>query len=453
MCAGGVKRPAMRTSLLFLLALTGCPKGGTPSANVDEPVPTFVAGPPGGVSLCLSPVRSAGKLKGEDRDMWWEAVRALESRDVGRAAGILTNAGEHPGLEALRGVTSLAVGNMEVADTRYDLVLNEAPDDWCALMTAALVSAQADDLEEATERARRAWELAPDQSEAGFLYALTQAEDPVAYQAALEEVVGRFPEHGPSLLSLYQLHTQLGDDDAALGYLERAIAVGIVQPGVLYDAYLGAGRMADAIVLASRNEEPLGDDGRIATSDDPLVTYYAMFNATPGQTLTAVIETSMGTLRCELFEEDAPITVANFNALAKGTVPWIDPNTNTVRHTPLYSGTTFHRVIPEFMIQGGDPAGDGSGGPGYRFRDEVVTGRTFDRPGLLAMANAGPGTNGSQWFITDSTPTHLNGKHTIFGECDEETLERVQAIAAVPADGRNRPLAPVVINEVRIVAE
>jgi peptidyl-prolyl cis-trans isomerase A (cyclophilin A) len=445
-----VKSLAMRLSLLLALVLTGCPKGGSTSAASPEPEPIFVEGPPGGVSLCLSPVREAGRLKGEDREAWWAAVGALQERDIGRAAGGLSNAGEHPGLEALRGITSMVVGNLEVADTRYDLVLNEAPDDWCALMTGALVSAQAGDEEEAQERSARAWELAPDQPEAGFLNALTRAEDPEAFKAALEDMAARFPEHGATRLSLYQIETQLGNDDAALLHLEAAVAAGIVPDTYLYDGYLAAGQLDKALVMASQDEEPLGDDGRIATSENPLITYYAMFSATPNQTLVAVIDTSMGELRCELFEKDAPITVANFNALAKGTMPWIDPGENTVRTRPLYPGTIFHRVIPGFMIQGGDPAGNGMGGPGYTFRDEVVTGLTFDQPGKLAMANSGPSTNGSQWFITEGTPTHLNGKHTIFGQCDAESVARVAEMAAVPKDNRDRPLVPIRIDGIRI---
>ena len=158
----------------------------------------------------------------------------------------------------------------------------------------------------------------------------------------------------------------------------------------------------------------------------------------PSAGYTANIKTNKGNILIELFPASAPKTVNNFVFLA---------------NDGFYDGVIFHRVIPNFMIQGGDPTGTGTSGPGYKFEDEIDNTLEFDKPGILAMANAGPGTNGSQWFITDSTPTHLNGKHTIFGECDEETLERVQAIAAVPADGRNRPLAPVVINEVRIVAE
>jgi len=166
---------------------------------------------------------------------------------------------------------------------------------------------------------------------------------------------------------------------------------------------------------------------------------------------TAVIETTMGTLRCKLFPKEAPMTVANFIGLADGTKDWKDPATGqTKRGVPLYSGTIFHRVIPGFMIQGGDPLGSGYGDPGYRFADEIVPSLTFDRPGRLAMANSGPNTNGSQFFITDVPTPHLNGRHTIFGQCDEAGVELVKKIARVPKDSRDKPLTPVRINKIVI---
>jgi peptidyl-prolyl cis-trans isomerase A (cyclophilin A) len=201
--------------------------------------------------------------------------------------------------------------------------------------------------------------------------------------------------------------------------------------------------------ISSELGDPLGDGGALATSADPVADYYRLLGAEPGRPLFAVIETSMGPLRCELFPEQAPVTVANFLGLAAGRIPWRDPSTGAERSTPLYEGVTFHRVIPEFMIQGGDPLGDGTGGPGYQFRDEVATGLGFDRPGRLAMANAGPGTNGSQWFITEKPTPHLSGRHTIFGQCDEATVAKVQEIARVDRDARDRPLVPVVIRSIR----
>ena len=132
--------------------------------------------------------------------------------------------------------------------------------------------------------------------------------------------------------------------------------------------------------------------------------------------LYAVFHTSRGNIVVKLFEKEAPKTVANFVGLATGKQEWVDPRNGQKSKAKLYDGTVFHRVIPQFMIQGGDPLGTGTGGPGYRFEDEFQSGRKFDRPGLLAMANAGPNTNGSQFFITEVPTPHLNNRHTIFGE-------------------------------------
>jgi peptidyl-prolyl cis-trans isomerase A (cyclophilin A) len=174
---------------------------------------------------------------------------------------------------------------------------------------------------------------------------------------------------------------------------------------------------------------------------------------------TAVIDTSMGRLTCKLFDKQAPITVANFIDLAAGTKDWTDPKTlKKVHHQSFYTGTTFHRVIPGFMIQGGDRAGDGTGDPGYYFEDEIDPSLEFDVPGRLAMANAGPGpdgkgTNGSQFFITEDPVPELNGKHTIFGQCDAHSVLLATSIAHVERDASDKPITPVVIEHVTIVRE
>jgi peptidyl-prolyl cis-trans isomerase A (cyclophilin A) len=134
------------------------------------------------------------------------------------------------------------------------------------------------------------------------------------------------------------------------------------------------------------------------------------------ETVQATFQTSMGDIVIRLMPEKAPKTVANFVGLAEGTREWKDPRSGQSVKRPLYDGTVFHRVIPDFMIQGGDPLGTGTGGPGYRFEDEIGPDNSFNRPGLLAMANAGPNTNGSQFFITEVPTPHLNRGHTIFGE-------------------------------------
>jgi len=169
---------------------------------------------------------------------------------------------------------------------------------------------------------------------------------------------------------------------------------------------------------------------------------------------TVVMDTSMGRITCQFFQKQAPKTVANFVALAQGTHDWTDPATkNVMHHKPLYDGTIFHRVIPEFMIQGGDPAGTGMGDPGYSFADEFDPDLGFDVPGRLAMANSGPNTNGSQFFITEAPTPHLNQHHTIFGQCDEPSVNVVKTIARVQTNSDDKPLVPVVLKKVTIVPE
>ncbi len=172
--------------------------------------------------------------------------------------------------------------------------------------------------------------------------------------------------------------------------------------------------------------------------------------AMDGQELYATFKTSLGPIVVKLFAKEAPNTVRNFVGLATGEREWTNPATGEKKKgVPLYSGTVFHRVIPAFMIQGGDPLGSGTGSPGYNFADETSSGRTFEKTGLLAMANAGPNTNGSQFFITVSKPTYLNGKHTIFGEV-LKGYEVAEAIANTPRDRRDKPLQPVIIEQISL---
>ncbi len=168
---------------------------------------------------------------------------------------------------------------------------------------------------------------------------------------------------------------------------------------------------------------------------------------------TAIIVTSVGNMTCTLLPDKAPIGVQNFIGLATGTKDWKNPVSGATKHgVPLYDGTIFHRVIPGFMIQGGDPKGDGSGDPGYKFKNEVSSDLTFDKPGRLAYANAGPDTNGSQFFITEVATPHLNGNYTIFGQCDDATVALVKEIAHMATDPNNdRPFRPVKIIHIKIV--
>jgi peptidyl-prolyl cis-trans isomerase A (cyclophilin A) len=207
---------------------------------------------------------------------------------------------------------------------------------------------------------------------------------------------------------------------------------------------LAAGLAASAGAQTSSLPEP-------ALPDAPQATPAAMtFPNGP----TVVMDTSMGRITCQFFEKQAPQTVANFIALAEGAKDWTDPITSKKQHNkPLYDGTVFHRVIPEFMIQGGDPSGTGLGDAGFTFADELDPNLNFDAPGRLAMANSGPNTNSSQFFITEATAEHLNQLHTIFGQCDSASIAVVKAIARVPTDSSDKPATPVVLKKATIVRE
>jgi peptidyl-prolyl cis-trans isomerase A (cyclophilin A) len=160
----------------------------------------------------------------------------------------------------------------------------------------------------------------------------------------------------------------------------------------------------------------------------------------------------MGRITCRLFDKQAPQTVANFIGLAQGTKDWTDPATHEKeRGKPFYDNTTFHRVIPGFMAQGGDPLGDGRGDPGYLIPDEIDPSLMFDVPGRLAMANSGPNTDGSQFFVTEEIQPSLNGHYTIFGQCDPSSVLVVKTITRVERDARDKPLTPVVLKRVTIV--
>jgi peptidyl-prolyl cis-trans isomerase A (cyclophilin A) len=175
----------------------------------------------------------------------------------------------------------------------------------------------------------------------------------------------------------------------------------------------------------------------------------------PSHTQVATLHTTLGDIKVNLLGNHAPKTVENFVGLATGTKEWTHPATGKVSTDPLYDGVVFHRIIDNFMIQGGDPLGQGTGGPGYNFDDEINPELDFTKPYVLAMANAGlrmgRGTNGSQFFITTVPTTWLQGKHTIFGEvADEESRDIVKKIEAVQKDGRDRPLEDVVINSITV---
>ncbi len=194
----------------------------------------------------------------------------------------------------------------------------------------------------------------------------------------------------------------------------------------------------------------------LATSFFVLALSTDIFSANKPQAGTkeqpaAIIQTTMGDLNCVLFPKAAPLGTKNFIELAKGTKDWKDPRTGQTKHgVPLYDNTTFHRIIPDFMIQGGDPSGTGAGEIGIKFKNETLSNLGFDHPGRLAYANAGPDTNGSQFFITEAAYPSLNGNYTIFGQCDDASVALVKKIAREPRGRNDKPNTPIIIKHIKI---
>lgn len=436
--------------MLSLALLLACPKPTSPQAAsadgaaqlpLDPTMPT----------LCVSQVPEAGRLKGAAQP-WAEATGHLSTGEIALAAAVLDEAGEHPGLDSARVALKILQGMPAEARALARDLVNAWPLDACLNQTAALIYITAREPSLARTHATDAWRLAPEDPDVLYLYGLTQlsAGEADAASRAMREVLRFKPGHPGASYLLGSEYLSRGHSDLALPLLEDALTGGIDVTGPLAEAYFRDGRVGDYMRIASMVGWPLGDEGSIASADDPLTAWKSMLGIGAGDQLFATFVTTLGSIDCELFWKAAPLTVSSFVGLAQGRIAWRDPITGQERRDPLYAGTVFHRVIPEFMIQGGDPAGSGSGGPGYRFHDELDPTLRFDKPGVLAMANSGANTNGSQFFITEAPVTHLDGRHTIFGQCDIEQLSVVKAIARVPASAENLPLEPVVLEAIQL---
>ncbi len=202
---------------------------------------------------------------------------------------------------------------------------------------------------------------------------------------------------------------------------------------------------------ASANSAQSAPSATDALPDDPATTAHIEAPIAPDGP-TVVFDTSMGRMTCGLYSKEAPTAVENFVGLATGSKQYTDPASHKKIHgKPFYNGTTFHRVIPGFMVQGGDPTGTGMGDPGYFFNDEIVPNLNFDVAGRLAMANAGPNTNGSQFFVTVAPQPSLDQQYTIFGQCDPASVLVAESITQVPRNSQDKPLDPVYLNKVTIV--
>jgi peptidyl-prolyl cis-trans isomerase A (cyclophilin A) len=426
-----------------MLLGSGCgPKDG-PKTNVDNE--TWLMGRPGFPAVCLSKVSAAGRL-GSDQAAYANALAALQEGDaVGARAAIESATDGHPAMDGLSGVLALLEGRPLDARPIYRGLAADWPEDGCVHHTAGVVYLSAGLGRLARGFVRSAIRLQPDEIETRYLNGLVEraAGDEESAARAFRDVVQRSPGHPGASLALASYHLARGDGLLAVPMLKSARDGGLEVGDTLARALYRAGEIGPYISEASRLGWPLGDGGALATADDPLAAFAELLGVGEDQKLIAEFSTSAGVLECELFWKEAPVTVGNFTGLATGRQAWVDPRTGEAGVGPLYSETIFHRVIPEFMIQGGDANGDGTGSPGYRFADEIVPSLRFDVPGRLAMANSGPDTNGSQFFVTDVPTPHLNAKHTIFGQCSEASLEVVRKMARIPRNAQDMPTVAI----------
>ncbi len=433
--------------LYTLMLACATHQGATPETGLE---PAWVSLGVDLPRLCVSQVPAAGRLpdKGE---AWSTGVAALQVGDTALATSRLQ--GEHPGLVAARAALDLVAGRTEESRNALRDLANAWPDDACLQQAAGLAYFKAGKLKSGNGFVRAAVRLDPTHADTHLLDGLTRAwqGDRDGANRAYRASLTRSPHHPLASALLARDAIAIGDAASAIPWLEDALAGGLDVIDQLPPAYFAAGQLSDYLRVTSAAGWPLGDDGALATAEDPETTLRELLGVVD-DTLTVALQTSMGTLTCELFWRDTPVTVANFIGLAKGTQPWTDPTSSEPGIGSLFEGTVMHRVIPDFMIQMGDPTGTGSGHPGYRFEDEIVSSIRFDRPGMLGMANNGPDRNGSQFFVTEKPVPHLDGKHTIFGQCDDESLKVVKAIARVPTRGMDKPVVDIVLESVRVIA-
>ncbi len=428
--------------LIFLLACA--PKHASSASDAEL---RYLDLGPDKPAVCVSQVPAAGKLPGGGA-AWTAGVDALERADLETAARHLQ--GEHAAHRAAAAILDLAEGRLDPGRTTLRDLANAWPDDGCLQQAAGYAYLLSGRLDTGTGFVRSAVKLSPGQPDNHLLDGLTRFStgDLDGALKAMRTVLSLEPDNPLANAMLGNVAVSRGDAATALPHLEAALAGGIDVSHDLAPAYFAAGQLGDYLRVTSLAGWPLGDDGVLATAADPVASFKELLGVTDG-TLPVELVTSLGSIHCELYWEQAPVTVANFVGLAKGTQPWVDPTSHTPGEGPLYEELLFHRVIEAFMVQTGDPTGTGAGGPGYRFPDEIVPSLSFDRGGLLGMANNGVDANGSQFFVTEVAVPHLDGRHTVFGACDAATLGVVKNIGRVPVGAMDKPLEPVWLHEVR----
>ncbi len=410
--------------------------------------------------VCLSAVPSDGRIRGKDRQAFLEARDGVAERledplamrdwwagQAGARAGVKP----HDAWSALDAFVATWSVDDDTRRRRLEDVADAHRTDACLSHTAAVVAHFAGDEDAARRWLGRAWIAGPSGPSAWLLATLLEGGGELDRQAAIvDKGLAVDPDHAPlrrlrASVALARGETSAVEDD--LAWLRQAGDTSL--DGRLMEARFRQRKMDDYLRLAAAQGAPLGPARAAAEAGEGLPGLREAFGLPPkGGVLRAVLHTSMGDIRCDLLVDEAPVTVANFVGLAEGTQAWTDPRTGEAGEGPLYKDILFHRVIPDFMVQGGDPTGTGRAGPGYRFHDEIDPSLRFDRTGLLAMANAGPGTNGSQFFVTDGPAEHLSGRHTIFGRCVD--VDVVSTIADVPTNGQDKPFTDVVLQSIAI---
>jgi peptidyl-prolyl cis-trans isomerase A (cyclophilin A) len=432
--------------VIALLSLVATATAGKAPAALSEPV--WLDLDPLRPRICVSMVPGAGRFKKKDAEGWSDIRRMLESGELSAAIRRSDELKRHPAQRTVRAAAYI-LGKGQAIDLRP--LVEKYPDDACLSVMAASVALKRGDVPGMIANVERAYAVMPDQPDVAELYALagsTATERKERFEAAVEA--------SPNDLSLRYSVAQLAESDgdfptAVAGY-RKVYDLGYTEVSdKLEKMALQTGDLDTYLTLAIDDTSPVRGPGFEGVEDrkQAYLDWLGLESIT--QPLYAVLETSQGDLVCQLWPDNAPVTVMNFVGLARGDQTWTR-NGREVQE-PLYDDTLFHRVIPEFMVQAGDPDGTGRGSPGYRFADEPTPRASFDRPGLLGMANSGADTNGSQFFITEVPTPHLSGKHTIFGQCEPESVELVKRIARVPRGKSDKPDTDVMLRTVRITTD
>ncbi len=433
-------------ALLAILALPGVALAGKAPAALSEPV--WLDLDPLRPRICVSMVPEAGRFKKKDAEGWSDVRRLLESGQVSKAIARSSELKRHPAQRTVRAAAYI-LGKGQAIDLRP--LVEKYPEDACLSVMAASAALKGGDIPGMVHNVERAYAVWPDQPDVAELYALsgsTATERAERFQAAVE----KSPDDLSLRYSVAQLAESDGDLETAVAGYRKVYDLGYTEVAdKLEKMALQTGDLDTYLTLAVDDASPVVGPGFEGVEDREAAYLDWLGIESITEPLYAVLDTSQGELVCQLWPDNAPVTVMSFVGLARGDQPWTRNGTEVTE--PLYDDTIFHRVIPEFMVQAGDPDGNGRGGPGYRFADEPSPRASFDRPGLLGMANSGPDTNGSQFFVTEVPTPHLSGKHTIFGQCEPESIELVKRIARLPQNDANKPDTDVVLRTVRITTD